>query len=134
MRKDLKMYVSRWLNFPLTCFFSVPWSIVIHGFHSQVLMNWCMSCANRLDKMCRIYNKENFAGHLEVSLIIFIDIFYYSQLPSACITHLKYHHTDFSCSPTLLQSACETNKWYITVNFRIHQGVKSIPGPAEHQR
>lgn len=71
--------------------------------------------------------------HLEVFLSIFIDIFYYSQLPSACIIHLKYHHTDFSCSPTLLQSACETKKWYITVNFRIHQGVKSIPGSAEHQ-
>lgn len=111
MRKNLKMYVSRWLNFPLTCLFRVSWSIVLHGFHSQVLVNWCMSCENRVDKMWRIYSRENFALHLEVFLIIVIDIFYYSQLSSACITHLKYHHTDFCCSPTLLQSACETNKW-----------------------
>lgn len=83
--------------------------------------------------MCRIYIKENFASQLEVFSTIFIDIFYYSQLPNACMTHLKYHHTDFPSSPKLLQSASETKKWYITVNFWIHQGVKSIPGSAEHQ-
>lgn len=43
------------------------------------------------------------------------------------------HHTDFCCFPTLLQSASETNKWYITANFWIHQGVKSIPSSGEHQ-
>lgn len=92
-----------------------------------------MSSTNRVNKTCRIYIKENFTLHLEAFLIIFIDIFCYSKLPSACITHLKYHHTDLSCSPTLLQSATETNKWYNTGNFQTHQGVKSVPGSAEHQ-